>query len=93
MIYLHCTEAINIPCIISQKTSKSKKQKWFFSACLLMYIGGINLLYIQRPDANIYSEFRRVTSQKRLLLCIHVVVITQSHCCIELWFSLLCRSF
>jgi len=47
-----------------------------------MYIGGINLLFIKRPGTNIYSEFTRVTPQTRLLLCIYVAVITQSHCCI-----------
>jgi hypothetical protein len=47
-----------------------------------MYIGGINLLHIKRPGTNIYSEFKRVTPQTRLLLCIYVVVIMQSHCCI-----------
>jgi hypothetical protein len=82
MEYLHCTEAINVTCIILQKSSKSKKQKWFFFSLFTDVHGGINLLYIQRPDANIYSEITRVTPQKRLLFCIYVVVIMQSHCCI-----------
>jgi len=39
---------------ITKNLKKQEKNMIFFSACLLMYMGGINLLYIQRPDATIY---------------------------------------